>query len=91
MFVSKFVSISIPQDEKNLFFVRKFICLFFFVWVEALRPSQQFFSHVGTFSCIVQVLRNGNEVSCSRTQHHAPGEIRTRDLAFKSPTDGTAC
>ena len=22
-------------------------CFFFFVWVEALRPSQQFFGHVG--------------------------------------------
>ena len=25
-----------------------FACLFGFVWVEDLRPSQQFFSHVGT-------------------------------------------
>ena len=53
-----------------------------FVWVEALRPSQQSFSHVGTFSWIEPVL--SNEVSCSKTQHRAPGEIRTCDLAIKS-------
>ena len=27
-----------------------------------------------------------DEMSCSRTQHRTPGEIRTRDLAIKSPT-----
>ena len=26
-----------------------------------------------------------DKVVCSRTQHHIPGEIRTRDLAIKSP------
>ena len=57
-----------------------------FVSVEALSPSQQFFSHVGTFSWVEPVLSNEDEVSCSRTQHGAPGEIRTRDLAIKSPT-----
>ena len=48
-----------------------------------LRPSQQFFGDVLTFSWIQSVL--SNEVSCSMTKHHAPGEIRTRDLAIKSP------
>ena len=55
------------------------------VWVEALRPSQQLFSHVGTFSWVEPALSNEDEVSCSRTQHRTPGEIRTRDLAIKSP------
>ena len=52
------------------------------VWVEALCPSQQLFSHVMTFSWVEPVLSNDNEVSCSRTQHRAPGEIRTLDLAI---------
>ena len=52
-----------------------------FVGVEALRPSQQFFSHIGTFSWVEPVLSNEDEVSCSRTQHCAPGEIRSRDLS----------
>ena len=30
------------------------------------------------------VLSNWDEVSCSRTQHRAPGEDRTRDLAIES-------
>ena len=57
---------------------------FFLVRVEALRPSQQFFSHVGTFSWVEPVLSNEDEVSCSRTQHRAPCEIQTRDLVIKS-------
>ena len=55
-----------------------------FVWVEALCPSLQFFSHVGTFSLVEPVLRNEDGVSCSMTQHGAPGEIRTHDLTIKS-------
>ena len=39
-----------------------------FIWVEA-------FSHVRTFSWVKIVLRNEDKVSCSRTQHRAPGEI----------------
>ena len=42
-------------------------CLF--VWVEALRPSQQFFKHVRTFSWVEPILSNTEVVSCSRTQH----------------------
>ena len=48
-----------------------------FVWVEAYRPSQHFFSHAGTFSSIEPVLSNEYEVSCSRTQHSAPVIGRT--------------
>ena len=59
--------------------------VFLFVWVEDLLPSQQFFSHVAMFSWVEPVLSNKDEVSCSRTQHCAPGEIRTRDLAIISP------
>ena len=36
-------------------------CLF--VWVEALRPSRQFFKHVGTFSWVEPILSNSEEVS----------------------------
>ena len=36
-------------------------CLF--VWLEALRPSQQFFSRVGTFSWVEPVLSDEDEVS----------------------------
>ena len=50
----------------------------------ALRPSQQFFSHVGTFSWVEPVLCNEDEVSCSRTQQRAPGEIGTCNLKIKS-------
>ena len=64
--------------------VNAIICCFFFL-VEALHISQHFFSHVGTFSWVEPVLSNEDEVSCSMTQHRAPGEIRTRDLAIKSP------
>ena len=49
----------------------------------ALRPSQQFFSHVRMFSWVEPVLSNEDEVSCSRTQHHVPGEIRTHYLGIK--------
>ena len=58
---------------------------FRFVWVEALRPSQQFFSHVGTFSLVEPVLSNEDEVSCSNTQNRSPGENRTHDLVINSP------
>ena len=59
-----------------------FVCLF--VWVKDLCPSQQFFSHIGTFSWIEPVLSNEDEVSCSRTQYYTTGEIQTQDLAIKS-------
>ena len=60
-----------------------FVCSF--LWVEVLRPSEQFFSHVGTFSWVEPVLSYEDDVSCSRAQHLAPGEIRTRNFAIKSP------
>ena len=56
-----------------------------FVWVEVLRPSQLFFSNVGTFSWVEPVLSNEDEVSCSRTHHRTTGGIRTFDLAIKGP------
>ena len=37
------------------------------VGVDALRHSQQFFSHVMTFSWVEPVLSNKDEVPCSRT------------------------
>ena len=39
----------------------------------------------GRFSGVEQALRDKDEVSLSRTQHHASVEIRSRDLAIKSP------
>ena len=60
-------------------------CFCLFVWVEALRPSQQFFKHVGTFSWVEPILSNSEKVSCSRTQHRAPSEIQTHELAITSP------
>ena len=44
-----------------------------------------FLSYVGTFSWVEPVLSNGEEVSCSKTQHRTPGEIRIRNLTIKSP------
>ena len=60
-----------------------FVCLFVF---KALRPDQQCLGHFGTASWVKAVLSNGDEASCSRTQHRAPGEVRTRNLTIKSPT-----
>ena len=56
-----------------------------FVWVEALRPSQQFFSHVGTFSLVEPTPSNEDEVSCSRTLHRSSGEILTHNLVIMCP------
>ena len=39
-------------------------CCSSFVWVESLRPIQQYFSHVGTFSWVEPVLSNEDEVAC---------------------------
>ena len=50
------------------------------VWVDVLRPSQQFFSHVGIFSWVMKMkfLAQGH--------YRAAGEIQTHDLAIKSGT-----
>ena len=73
-------------SAKNLYFVSRRVHMktLLLVWFETLRPSQQCFSHVVTFSWVELVLSNEDGVSCSRTQHHASGEIRTRDLVIKS-------
>ena len=44
-----------------------FVCLF-----EALLPGQQLFSHFGFL--VLTSTKQWDEVSCSRTQHRAPGE-----------------
>ena len=62
-------------DSRTSLFVR---------FIEALHPGQQFFSHFGTASWLKPVLSNGDEVSCSRTQHCALGVDRTHNLAIKS-------
>ena len=65
----------IQEVEEISDFGSRGIVVFSFVWFEALHSSKQFFSHVGTFSCVEPVLSNEVEVSCSRTQLCAPGEI----------------
>ena len=61
-----------------------FVCSFVF---KALRPGQQCLGHFGTPGFLgLTSTKQGGEVSCSRTQHRAPGEVRTRDLTMKSPT-----
>ena len=51
-----------------------------------------FYVPVNNFSVILgwipgySVLSNGDEESCSRTEHHAPGEDRTHNLAIKNLT-----
>ena len=49
-----------------------------------LCPGKHFFSHVGTFSWVEPELSNEDEVSCSRTQHRAPDETQTHNIAIKS-------
>ena len=63
-----------------------------FVPVDALCPSQQFFSHVGTISCLPLLNQYDavDKVSCSSTQHSAVNKnisilhwsCRTSDLQF---------
>ena len=55
------------------------------VWVDDLRPSQQFFSHARTELGITSTFWEVN-VSCSRIQHGDPSEDRTPDLSLRSPT-----
>ena len=61
---------------------------FLFVWVEALRPSQQFFSHVGTELPLpgydLYLFWEVN-VSCSRIQHGDLSDDRAPDLSLQSP------
>ena len=65
-------------------FKKLVIFLFPIVWVEALRPSQQFYSNLGIISWVELVISNKDDVSCSRKQHYAPGEVWTLKLAIKS-------
>ena len=51
-------------DKEN-----NFVCCLF----DALRHGQNIFSHFA--SVVYPGLSNRDEVSCSRTQHRAPGEI----------------
>ena len=58
-----------------------FVCfgLRFFV------PVDNFSILSGQFSWVEPILSNSEEVSSSRTQHRAPSEIQTHDLAITSP------
>ena len=55
-----------------------YVCLFVYL---------RLYIVVNNFSVILgrlPVLSNGDDVSCSRKQHRAPGEDRSPDLAIKS-------
>ena len=72
--------------------IKLFFFFFFFFWgggVEALCPSQQFFSHVGTESPLpgyYQYLLEGKCILLKEIQHGHPSEDRTPDLSLRSPT-----
>ena len=61
-----------------------FVCLFCFVWVDALRPSQHFFSHVGTEPPLPGYYKYFLEVnvSCSRIQHGDPSEYKRFEMKY---------
>ena len=72
----------ISNTHNNIFhlyclakFLLKIVCLF-----EALRYGQQFF---GMASWVKPVLSNGDEVSSSRTHHHAPGGDRNPQPCYQ--------
>ena len=54
----------------------------FFVSVDALRPSEQFFSNVGMFFLVEPELGSEDIMFCSRTQQSASGEAQTSDLSI---------
>ena len=70
-------------------------CLYTWVSISMFFPclfGLRFYIPVNNFSVMSRqfselnpVLGNEDKVSCSRTQHQAPGKIRTSDLAIKSP------
>ena len=51
--------------------------------VDTLHPSQEIFSHVGTFPGLNQYLIEHN-MYCTRTQHGASREIQTNDSFISS-------
>ena len=55
-----------------------------FVWVEVLRHSQLFFSHVGTFSWVEPVLSNEDIVSCSGQGHNTAPLVRLEPATLRS-------
>ena len=57
------------------------LCFVFYVLVDALHPTQQFFSYVRAMSCVPGLNQNSEEdiVSYSRTQHSASVESQTND------------
>ena len=59
------------KEQVQYLFLCLFVCSF-----EALCPGQQLFSHFETVSWVYPELSNGDKVTCSWTQHRAPGEDR---------------
>ena len=58
-----------------------FVCLF----VLGFTSRSTIFRSFWTADWVKPVLSIGDEVSCSRTQHRAPAEDRSRDFTTKSP------
>ena len=63
------------------------LCLYVF---HALRPSQQFFSHVSMFSCLAGLnqYKAEDQVSCSRTQHSVSSEFQTMGIYILTSKQG---
>ena len=64
------------------------LSILFFVWVEALRPSQYFSVMSGLRHCFLGISCTFWEVnvSCSRIQHGDLSEDPTPDVSLRSPT-----
>ena len=56
-----------------------------FVWAEAFTFQSTMFLSCRDVYLVDKELSNEDEVSCSRKKQRTPGEIRTCDLAIKSP------
>ena len=68
--------------------IRFFLVFFFLCCVDALLQNQHFFSHVKTIFCLpgLNPYQAEDKVSCSRTQHSASVETRTKDPLILSLT-----
>ena len=73
-------NIGTDQCAHQLFILSRTIAISHFFCIDALCPSQQFFSHVGTISCFPGFNQYAaDKGSCSRTQNRdsAGGESQT--------------
>ena len=61
-----------------------------FVWVNALRSNQQYFSYIGMFSLVEPVLSSVDKVSSSKTEHSAVPSMRLKPGSFQSQVEHSA-